>query len=50
MKVALRSRGVRVRPDVRAPLLPLPPEAADRLRGELERLLGAEVFAGRARA
>ncbi|MBV9166852.1 MAG: dihydrodipicolinate synthase family protein [Solirubrobacterales bacterium] len=50
VKVALRSRGVRVRPDVRAPLLPLPPEAADRLRGELERLLGAEVFAGRARA
>lgn len=50
VKVALRFRGVHVRPDVRAPLLPLLPEAADHLRGELERLLGVEVFAGGARA
>lgn len=38
VKAALGLRGVRVGPDVRAPLRPLPPEALERLRGELEQL------------
>jgi dihydrodipicolinate synthase/N-acetylneuraminate lyase len=41
VKAALGFRGVPVQPDVRAPLRPLAPEAAVRLRAELERLLGA---------
>jgi dihydrodipicolinate synthase/N-acetylneuraminate lyase len=40
VKAALRFRGVPVRPDVRGPLQPLAPRAADRLRAELERLHG----------
>lgn len=43
VKTALGLRGVPVRPDVRAPLLPLRPPAAQRLRSELERL-GADVL------
>jgi dihydrodipicolinate synthase/N-acetylneuraminate lyase len=42
-KAALGARGVPVRGDVRAPLRPLPAEAAKRLRADLERLLGAEM-------
>jgi dihydrodipicolinate synthase/N-acetylneuraminate lyase len=45
-KAALGFRGVDVRPDVRAPLRPLTAAAAERLRSELERLVGAEKFAG----
>ncbi len=45
MKAALGFRGVPVRPDVRAPLRPLTAEAAERLRGELERLLPADTLA-----
>ena len=45
VKAALAIRGVPVRGDVRAPLRPLSPEAAEQLRGELERLLGAGAFA-----
>jgi dihydrodipicolinate synthase/N-acetylneuraminate lyase len=40
VKAALGFRGVPVRPDVRAPLQPLPAAAADRLRAEIEQLLG----------
>jgi dihydrodipicolinate synthase/N-acetylneuraminate lyase len=47
VKAALGLRGVPVGPDVRAPLQPLTPAETERLRGELERLLGA---AGLARA
>ncbi len=45
VKAALGFRGLPVRADVRAPLRPLPAEAAERLRGELERLLGADMSA-----
>jgi dihydrodipicolinate synthase/N-acetylneuraminate lyase len=45
IKAALAMRGVPVRPDVRAPLLPLQPEAIEHLRGELERLLGEDALA-----
>jgi dihydrodipicolinate synthase/N-acetylneuraminate lyase len=45
VKAALGWRGVPVRPDVRAPLRPLPAGAAERLRSELERLLGADTLA-----
>jgi N-acetylneuraminate lyase len=45
VKAALGFRGVPVRPDVRAPLRPLAAEAAERLRTELERLLGADTLA-----
>ena len=45
VKVALGLRGVPVRPDVRAPLRPLPPGDGERLRTELERLLGAGTLA-----
>lgn len=38
VKAALGFRGLPVRPDVRAPLRPLPAAASERLRGELERL------------
>ena len=41
VKAALGFRGVPVRPDVRAPLRPLPAAAAEQLRTELERLIGA---------
>ena len=41
VKAALGFRGVPVRPDVRAPLQPLAPGDGERLRTELERLLGA---------
>ncbi len=50
VKAALGMRGVPVRADVRAPLLPLPAAAADRLRSKLERLLGAEKLARPVRA
>jgi dihydrodipicolinate synthase/N-acetylneuraminate lyase len=43
LKAALRLRGVPVGPDVRAPLQPLTSEAGERLRAELERLLGANA-------
>lgn len=43
VKAALAFRGVRVRPDVRAPLQPLTPEATTRLRAELERLVGSDT-------
>jgi len=45
VKAALRFRGVPIRPDVRAPLQPLSAESAERLRVELERLLGADWLA-----
>jgi dihydrodipicolinate synthase/N-acetylneuraminate lyase len=44
-KAALIARGVQIRPDVRAPLLPLPPERAERLRAQLERIAGADALA-----
>jgi dihydrodipicolinate synthase/N-acetylneuraminate lyase len=47
VKSALRLRGLPVHPDVRAPLRPLAPDAASRLRAELERLIGAGML-GRA--
>jgi dihydrodipicolinate synthase/N-acetylneuraminate lyase len=40
VKAALGFRAVPVHPDVRAPLQPLPPAALERLRTELERVLG----------
>ena len=46
VKAALGLRGVPVRHDVRAPLRPLPPEARERLRTDLGRLLGAPAGAG----
>ncbi|HXO09471.1 MAG TPA: hypothetical protein VN880_15635, partial [Solirubrobacteraceae bacterium] len=49
-KAALGFRGVPVRADVRAPMLPVAGEAAERLRSELERLLGAELLARPVRA
>lgn len=45
VKAALGFRGVPVRRDVRAPLLPLSAAAAERLRTELDRLLGADRLA-----
>lgn len=50
VKAALGFRGVPVRADVRAPLRPLPAEAAERLRFELERLVGADTLASPIRA
>ena len=50
VKVALGSRGVAVRPDVRAPLRPLDGDAARRLRADLEGLLGADAVGRGARA
>ncbi len=44
VKAALGFRGVPVRPDVRAPVRPLPSTAAECLRSELERLLGADTL------
>jgi len=44
-KAALIARGVPIRPDVRAPLRPLPAERAARLRAELERVAGADALA-----
>lgn len=43
VKAALRSRGVPIGADVRAPLRPLPDAAAEQLRAELEQLLGADA-------
>jgi dihydrodipicolinate synthase/N-acetylneuraminate lyase len=43
VKAALGFRGLPVGADVRAPLRPLPATAARRLRGELDRLLGADM-------
>jgi dihydrodipicolinate synthase/N-acetylneuraminate lyase len=43
VKAALGFRGLPVGAEVRAPLRPLPAEAAERLRGELEHLLGADM-------
>jgi dihydrodipicolinate synthase/N-acetylneuraminate lyase len=45
VKAALGFRGVAVRPDVRAPLRPLHGDAIERLRADLEGLLGAGVLA-----
>lgn len=45
VKAALGLRGVAVQPDVRAPLRPLPREDGERLRTELERLLGTGALA-----
>jgi len=45
VKAALGFRGLPVRPDVRAPLRPLPADATERLRTELQRLLGADRLA-----
>jgi dihydrodipicolinate synthase/N-acetylneuraminate lyase len=50
VKTALGFRGVPVRPDMRAPLRPLPSAAGDQLRTELERLVGAEILARPVRA
>lgn len=44
VKAALGFRGLPVGADVRAPLRPLPADAAGRLRSELERLLGADML------
>jgi dihydrodipicolinate synthase/N-acetylneuraminate lyase len=49
-KAALGFRGVPVQADVRAPMLPVAGEAAQRLRSELERLLGADLLARPVRA
>ena len=45
VKAVLGFRGVPVRPDVRAPLRPLPAGAAEPLRAELERVLGVDTLA-----
>lgn len=45
VKAALGFRGLPVRPDVRAPLRPLPDNAAQRLRTDLEDLLGTDTLA-----
>jgi dihydrodipicolinate synthase/N-acetylneuraminate lyase len=45
VKAALGFRGVPVGRDVRAPLLPLAPDALERLRGELERVAGHDMLA-----
>jgi dihydrodipicolinate synthase/N-acetylneuraminate lyase len=50
VKAALGSRGLPVRPDVRAPLRPLSPDATQRLEAELERLLGADAVTRRIKA
>jgi dihydrodipicolinate synthase/N-acetylneuraminate lyase len=50
VKAALGFRGVAVRPVVRAPLRPLPAGATERLRTELERLIGADTLARPIRA
>ena len=50
VKAALAFRGLPVRPDVRAPLLPLTAVAAGHLRTELERLVDADMFTGPLRA
>jgi hypothetical protein len=50
VKAALGFRGLPVRPDVRAPLRPLPAEPAGRLRAELGRLLGGDLSARPIRA
>jgi dihydrodipicolinate synthase/N-acetylneuraminate lyase len=44
VKAALAQRGLPLRPDVRPPLRPLSSDQADRLRFELERVVGASVF------
>lgn len=43
VKAALGFRGLPVGPDVRAPLRPLPADAARQLRDELERAVGADL-------
>ncbi|MGN6166874.1 MAG: dihydrodipicolinate synthase family protein [Solirubrobacteraceae bacterium] len=50
VKAALGLRGLPVRPDVRAPLRPLSPEAAQRLEAELQHLLGADALARQIKA
>jgi dihydrodipicolinate synthase/N-acetylneuraminate lyase len=50
VKAALGLRGVPVRGDVRAPLRPLRGDETERLRRELEVLLGADALTGAARA
>jgi len=50
VKAALGLRGLPVGRDVRAPLRPLSDEAAETLRGELERLLGADSLTRPVRA
>ena len=44
VKAALGLRGLPVRPNVRAPLQPLSPDAVRRLEAELESLLGADAL------
>jgi dihydrodipicolinate synthase/N-acetylneuraminate lyase len=46
VKAALGLRGVPVRPEVRAPLQPLGPDAIEELRTALEAIVGAEMLAG----
>ena len=50
VKAALGMRGLPVRADVRAPLRPLSADATERLRVELERLVGAETLGRAVRA
>jgi dihydrodipicolinate synthase/N-acetylneuraminate lyase len=50
VKAALAFRGLPMRPDVRAPLLPLAAAAAGYLRTELEHLVDADMFTGPMRA
>src|SRR5579884_1430247 len=50
VKAALGLRGLPVRPDVRAPLRPLSPDAAQHLKAELERVLGADALARQIKA
>jgi dihydrodipicolinate synthase/N-acetylneuraminate lyase len=50
VKAALGLRGVPVLADVRAPLRPVAPEAAETLRAELERLLDADTLTRPVRA
>jgi len=47
IKVALGARGVPVGPDVRRPLRPLSAAAADRLRRQLDQLIGLGLVTGR---
>jgi dihydrodipicolinate synthase/N-acetylneuraminate lyase len=47
VKAALGFRGVSMGRDVRAPLLPLAPDAVERLRAELERVAGHDKLAVR---
>jgi dihydrodipicolinate synthase/N-acetylneuraminate lyase len=50
VKAALGWRGLPVRPDVRAPLLPLATVSAEQLRTDLEPLLGSVAASRQSRA